>query len=69
MTAHAMKGDDERCLQAGMDAYVSKPIGVRDLLQAIASVMTAGMEATSANEDAARPTCPDSAKAVGGSRV
>ena len=69
MTAHAMKGDDERCLQAGMDAYVSKPIGVRDLLQAIASVMTAGTEATSANEDAARPTCPDSAKAVGGSRV
>src|SRR5258705_8393020 len=35
MTAYAMKGDRERCLEAGMDAYVSKPIRTEELLQTI----------------------------------
>jgi CheY-like chemotaxis protein len=35
MTAYAMKGDRERCLQAGMDGYVSKPIRPRDLWETI----------------------------------
>jgi CheY-like chemotaxis protein/HPt (histidine-containing phosphotransfer) domain-containing protein len=38
MTAHAMKGDRERCLQAGMDGYVSKPIDTRELFDAIEQV-------------------------------
>ena len=36
MTAHAMKGDRERCIEAGMDGYVSKPISSEDLEMAIA---------------------------------
>ena len=41
LTAHAMKGDEERCLAAGMDGYISKPIHVEQLFAAIDRVMIA----------------------------
>ncbi|MEI9815253.1 MAG: ATP-binding protein [Acidobacteriota bacterium] len=41
MTAHAMTGDRERCLKAGMDAYLSKPVQTAHLIETIEKQLAA----------------------------
>ena len=52
MTAHAMKGDRERCIEVGMDEYISKPIDSARLLELIDRV-SAGAAAVPAAAPAA----------------
>jgi two-component system, sensor histidine kinase and response regulator len=48
MTAHALKGDRERCLQAGMDAYVAKPIRAEELFDTIDALCSTRPHSTGA---------------------
>ena len=62
MTAHAMKGDGERCLEAGMDAYLAKPLEPRELAAAIDRVVGAtasGTAASARREPGVRPASSD----------
>jgi signal transduction histidine kinase/CheY-like chemotaxis protein len=51
MTAHAMEGDQEMCLRAGMNGYISKPVHATHLLQTVEVMLTA--------QDSARPAAHD----------
>lgn len=51
MTAHAMKGDRERCLEAGMDDYIAKPIRAMDLYKKVEAVIEGGYESQPKGEE------------------
>jgi two-component system sensor histidine kinase/response regulator len=57
MTAHAMKGDRERCLRAGMDDYISKPLNSKQLMETLDRVMN-GRVQSEAEEFSHRPEAP-----------
>ena len=62
MTAHAMDGDRKKCLQAGMDDYVSKPA----TLEKMAAALTRGLTSEVATTLVAGPVFKDNAAAIGG---
>jgi len=53
MTAHAIKGDRERCLDAGMDEYISKPIDSDRLFEAIENLTKKAIDLKAAADGAA----------------
>jgi len=59
MTAHAMKGDRENCLESGMDEYLSKPIRLKDLYAMVGTLFPGEtMETESAEAVATHPDDP-----------
>ncbi len=58
VTAHAMQGDRERCLEAGMDGYVTKPLTGRDLAEAMRQFFPEEAAATAEEMAAAERSVP-----------
>jgi signal transduction histidine kinase/CheY-like chemotaxis protein/HPt (histidine-containing phosphotransfer) domain-containing protein len=55
VTAHALKGDRQRCLEAGMDGYITKPLRAGELCEAIAALLPGEIAERSAGTLAVSP--------------
>jgi CheY-like chemotaxis protein/HPt (histidine-containing phosphotransfer) domain-containing protein len=64
MTAHAMKGDRERCLEVGMDDYISKPVRGKDIDRVLHALDGDGRTSTDAGDSDAAPAAPWDAAAA-----
>jgi signal transduction histidine kinase/CheY-like chemotaxis protein len=60
LTAHAMRGDRERCLSAGMNAYLTKPIRADDLFRTLEECVHAEADGSAPSRDPARAADPTS---------
>ena len=69
MTANAMKGDRERCLSAGMDDYVAKPVRSRELFATLEKYADAGRDHAARGEEGTPSPPPGGPVPDGGERV